>query len=278
MPELPEVETIRRGLEKLVRGRTIQDVRILDPFVLTGFTPSGRPRRSVSSASFRKSVVGKKIVRIVRRGKYLVLEFPDRSAVVIHLRMTGRLLVRAPEGGERAVFELDSGPELCFSDTRRFGEIVFSKQWEKEPGIADLGPEPLEGRFDAAVLKERFGSRSTAVHSALLNQKLIAGLGNIYVTEALFKSKISPFRAAGRIGPDRLEALAGAIRSVLEQSIDNGGYSMWTYVDALGRKGRSQMFTVCYGKDGLPCSVCRTPLKRAVLTGRGTAYCPRCQK
>ena len=278
MPELPEVETIRRGLEKLVLGRVIRSVRILDPYVLTGFQPSGRPRRKVFPKSFSDSVVGKRIERILRRGKYLILEFPDRTAVVVHLRMTGRLLVREPEGRERAVFELDSGPPLCFSDTRRFGEIVFSEDWAEEPGLRDLGPEPLNGSLTAELLKDRFGGRKTPVHSALLNQKLIAGLGNIYVTEALFKSGISPFRLAGRISAPRLEALAGAIRSVLEQSIANGGYSMWTYVDALGQKGRSQLFTVCYGKEGEPCVSCGGTLRRAVLTGRGTVYCPRCQK
>jgi formamidopyrimidine-DNA glycosylase len=192
--------------------------------------------------------------------------------------MTGQLLIRSPMGNERAVFGFEGGPMICFVDRRRFGEVQYSRNWQQESRIAALGPEPLNGSLIPKNLKKIFRGRSASIHSMLLNQNIVAGLGNIYVTEALFRSRICPSKPAGEISLKELETLVQSIRKVLEDSIQNRGYSMTTYVDVLGKKGRSQMFTVCYGKEGKPCSFCGAPLKRKVITERGVVYCPRCQK
>lgn len=278
MPELPEVETIRRDLKKILTGRTIQTVEVQDSTVLTGFLPDGRPRRKIDPQSFQAQVVGKKISGFNRRGKYLVMEFTDRTSLIFHLRMTGRILVKEPAGNERLRIRFDSGFPLCFSDHRRFGEVVYSEDWKQAPGLKDLGIEPLNGSLTARFLQEIFKGRKAAVHALLLNQKLISGIGNIYATEALFKARIHPAHPASRISIERLESLVVSIREVLEQSIKNRGYSMSTYVDALGRSGKSQLFTSAYGKEGLPCVVCKALLRRSVLSGRSVFFCSKCQK
>ncbi len=278
MPELPEVETIRRDLSDLLTGKSIQKIEVPDPTVLTGIGPGGKPRWKVVPAQFERNVIGKKIARFDRRGKYLVMEFEDLTSIIFHLRMTGQLRVEDPSGRERLVLAFDRGVQLCFRDTRRFGEARYSAEWKAEKDILALGIEPLDGKMTAGDLRNFFRNRTAPIHSLLLNQSLIAGLGNIYVTEALFRARILPFRQAGRISENRLEALALNIRKVLEESVRNRGYSMKNYVDALGRKGRSQLFTLAYGKDGQPCRFCKEPLRRKSLSGRGVVYCAQCQK
>ena len=206
------------------------------------------------------------------------MELKDETAVIFHLRMTGQLRLQSPSKQDRAAFLMDDDSHLCFLDRRRFGEMFYSNHWWDEPIFQALGPEPLNGRMNGETLKGILRGRSAPIHSILLNQKIISGLGNIYVTESLFHAGISPSRAAGRIPIEKLEGLCKAMKEVLEKSILNRGYSMHTYVDALGRKGRSQMFTVVYGKDEQPCIACGVTLKRKVITGRGVVYCPKCQK
>ncbi len=278
MPELPEVETIRRDLETALLGKTIQTVEIKDPAALTGIGPSGRPRFKVTPEDFRNHTAGKTIARVHRRGKYLVVEFADASALIFHLRMTGQLLLNPPQYRDRAAFTFSDGTKLYYADRRRFGEVIWSAVWREEPCIKSLGVEPLNGKFSAGLLQSFFRGRTAPVHSILLNQKLVSGLGNIYATEALFLSGIRPTKPCGKIKPEKLESLAVSIREVLRKSVEHRGYSMNTYVDAMGKKGRSQLFSLVYGKEGLPCTRCESLLRRKVIGGRGVVYCSRGQR
>lgn len=278
MPELPEVETIRRDLQKFLTHKIIQEVKVWDPTALTGISPNGKPFRKITVAQFKENVIGKEIRDFFRKGKYLIMEFRNGDALMIHLRMTGQLLIQEPTGRERVIFFFNQGKPLCFIDRRRFGEIVYSINWKEESAIRNLGVEPLNGAFSASFLKQAFRHLKCAVHSALLNQKIVSGLGNIYATEALFEAGIKPTRSAGRISLAQLEKLAQAIRKVLRKAILRRGYSLATYVDVLGKKGRSQLFSMAYGKEGMPCPRCKSLMMRTVLSSRGVVYCPTCQK
>lgn len=277
MPELPEVETILRDLSKRTVDRKINEVFVQDPTVLTGHLREGRTSRTISVSRFEKSMRGKGISKFHRRGKYLIMDFSDQTSLIFHLRMTGQLLVSPPNGKERLTLTLDDGTTLCFRDTRRFGEIVFSRDWQNEKTIRSLGLEPLHDKLSASLLQNLFRNRRASIHSLLLNQKIICGLGNIYATEALFLSRILPSKPAGTVSREKCENLASSIRKILKASIRNRGYSMSTYVDALGRKGRSQLYSAAYGKKGKPCISCGSPLRKEVLAGRGVVYCGRCQ-
>lgn len=277
MPELPEVETIKTDLRSLLTKKTIQNILIHDPAVLTGFSPQGRPRRKVSIDQFKSNTIGKKIANFERRGKYLIMEFNDHSSIVFHLRMTGQLLMRESCVKARAIFQFDSKKLLSFIDRRRFGEMLYSKDWRSEDFVLSLGTEPLNGAFTAQYLKEQFWARTAPIHSLLLNQKIIAGIGNIYAAEALFQSRISPSKQAGKLTLVKLKTLVREVRKVLQKSIKNRGYSMNTYVDALGKKGKSQLFTSVYGKEGMPCPSCNHKLLKKSISGRGVVYCIRCQ-
>jgi len=279
VPELPEVETIRRDLEKLLTGKIISAVRINDPMVITGISPKGTPRRKVNVQDFINNISGKEIKSFLRRGKYLIMDFTGNGALIFHLRMTGQLLIGQKNGMERIQFFFKGDPvlKLSFFDRRRFGEVLYSHDWKKELPITALGVEPLNGKLDGALLKEKFRGRSASIHSMLLSQYVIAGLGNIYATEALFSAGIRPGKAAGRISLLKCDHLCSKIKKILQDSIDHRGYSMSTYVDAMGRKGETQKFTSVYGKEGKPCPLCSAPLKRTVLSARGVVYCAHCQ-
>lgn len=277
MPELPEVETLRRDLEPVLLNRTIRSIEVQDAKALTGIGPRGEPRRDVTAAHFKESVLGRKVGALKRRGKYLIIEFIDKTAVIIHLRMTGQLLLQAPPLW-RVRFSFDEGFDLYFADRRRFGEVTFCEDWEKDPSLRLLGIEPANGNLSGEYLKKVFQGRKAPIHSILLSQKLVSGLGNIYVTEALYKAGLRPRKACGRIPLEKLSRLARSISEVLKNSIENRGYSMNTYVDALGKKGRSQLFSLAYGKGGSPCPRCETIFKRVVISGRGVVFCPTCQK
>ena len=277
MPELPEVETLRRDLETTLLRRTILSLEVTDASVLTGIGPNGRARRNVRPRQFEESVVSKTIRRFDRRGKYLAMEFSDGSALIFHLRMTGQLLLSPPAYPERIRFDFDRGKRLYFTDRRRFGEVVFSEDWKSLPEISSLGVEPANGAFCGEYLKTAFRGRSAPIHSILLSQKHVSGLGNIYATEALFDAGLRPTRACGKIPLAKLSELSHSIRRVIAESIGHRGYSMSTYVDAMGEKGRSQMFSKAYGKDGLPCPRCGAVFKRTVIAGRGVVFCSKCQ-
>lgn len=275
MPELPEVETVARGLDQRVAGDTIESVWL-------GSKPE--PLKS-PAAEIEAALQSRTITRVRRVGKHIVfdLETPARhkrpsptaaSQWIVHLGMTGSLRVSSPEQEiekhTHAILKLSSGRELRFIDPRRFGRLSVIEKFEA-PGL-----EPLQVSFeDFAGL---FRGRKTPIKSALLNQKLLSGVGNIYADEALFRASIRPRRRAASLTRDELKRLYAALKKVLKEAIRLGGSSVSDYVDADGEEGFFQLKHRVYGREGKPCLVCKTPIKRTVIAGRSSHYCPHCQK
>lgn len=273
MPELPEVETIRRQLEPMLRGTTIIDA---DAHWSDKFTPA-------------LDAVGTSILAIGRRGKYLVFELDDGNELLAHLGMTGAFhIVDAPPSGQpgcdqhgahvRAVWALDDGRQLVFRDTRRFGRlrVVKAGEYKDIPTLHTMGPEPLSDEFTGASLHGAIKGRTRAIKTQLLSQRPVSGVGNIYADEALFLAGIDP--RATRIGRDRCERLAEQIKQVLQAGIDNGGTTLRDYVNAEGDAGTNQHELVAYGRGGEPCVECSAPLRSIVLDARTTTFCTRCQR
>jgi len=303
MPELPEVETIANGVDARVRGRTISSVWL-------GSKPE--PFRS-THAELVKALTGSTIERVRRVGKHIVVDLtrksgttprrsktagqpakPWRGQWLVHLGMTGRLLVcQADEPTPKhthAILQLDDDREVRFVDPRRFGRLsvlelsaeTAPKPDKREQGIDSTnagfvgpGQEPLDISADA--FRALFRGRKTPIKSALLNQKLLHGVGNIYADESLFRAGIRPRRQAGRLTANELERLRVAIQSVLREAITLGGSSVSDYVDASGEKGFFQLEHKVYLRTGEPCLVCGTPIRRILVAGRGTHFCPHCQ-
>lgn len=271
VPELPEVETIRRDLEPLVVGRTVTGVCI-DP--ATAPLLVGVPVEAV-----RASLGGRRFERIERRGKYLLFALDDGSWFIVHLRMTGRLVWRphdAPaEPYERARILLDDGHDLRWSDLRKFGTWRVAR----DPGeaVAPLGPEPLDRAFTVAYLRDALGGRTAPVKAVLLDQRRVAGLGNIYVDEALFLAGVRPCTQARLLTPKAVARLHHAIRQVIAQGIEHRGASFRDYVDGQGNEGRQHMYVQVFRRGGKPCYRCGTTVVHTVVAGRGTHYCPKCQ-
>lgn len=272
MPELPEVETIANGVHRRIHGDTIRSA---------WFSAFRQPFKTPPDA-MASALAGHRIARVRRVGKHIVFDLADaRSRKVhphpaqwlVHLGMTGRLLVSAPESPlaphTHAVLELASGRQLRFVDPRRFGRLALVHDFSG-PGHEPLTISP--GDFAAL-----FRGRKLAIKAALLNQSLLQGVGNIYADESLFRARIRPTRPAGRLTRPRLDRLRLALRSVLRAAIRAGGSSVSDYVDADGSEGFFQIQHCVYGREGEPCRVCRTPIRRIVLAGRGTHFCPRCQ-
>lgn len=279
MPELPEVETIRRDLISLIVGKNISDVLVRDRRVLEGFGPRGGPRRSLRVNEFVRTLVGRMVGNVFRRGKYLIIDLGPGLSLLAHLRMTGRLVFGALAPEARAVFCFEGTPSvLNFSDTRRFGELWLSADWRKDPGIAALGPEPLEPSLDVDVWGRDLRRSSAMMQAALLDQKRMAGLGNIYVTEALFLSGIRPTRRAHSVRATEIPTLVTHIRQVLEEGLAHRGVSFRDYRDARGERGQARERLLVYGKAGSPCPRCGTIFRGVKVSGRGTVYCPKCQK
>jgi formamidopyrimidine-DNA glycosylase len=283
MPELPEVETIARGLARGVTGDVIESVWL-------GSKPE--PLKS-PAAEIVATVESKRIAGVRRVGKHIVfdLESGGRASSpvsrksrqksskghgqwIVHLGMTGRMLVCKPdqpiEKHTHAVAKLASGRELRFVDPRRFGRLSVAHGFEVE------GSEPLEVELDRFV--ELFRGRKTPIKSALLNQKLLRGVGNIYADESLFRAGVRPRRRAASLTQKELSCLFAGIQEVLKEAIALGGSSVSDYVDADGEEGFFQLQHRVYGREGEPCLVCKTPIKRIVIAGRSSHYCPRCQK
>ncbi len=270
MPELPEVETIARGLAKRLSGDVIESVWL-------GSKPE--PFKS-PAAEIASALQGKRISTVRRAGKHIVFDLESGRGTaapaqwIVHLGMTGSLLVRAPglelEKHTHAVLQLASGRELRFVDPRRFGRLSVIEKFEAP------GAEPLQATFDdfAAL----FHKRKTPIKSALLNQNLLSGVGNIYADEALFRAGIRPRRRASTLTHDELRRLHNALKRVLREAIRLGGSSVSDYVDADGEEGFFQLKHRVYGREGEGCRVCKTPIKRIVIAGRSSHYCPRCQK
>lgn len=269
MPELPEVETIKRQLNSKLAGLTIKSVVILK---------SGREKPEGNK--FIKVLTGKKIKSIDRRAKLIVWKFVDGSALVTHLKMTGRLIVvdenYKPQKHDRIIFEI--GPQhLVWSDIRQFGHMNYLTSNELNATYDKLGPEPLE--IKPQQIAELFKKPKTRkVKVALLDQSTLAGVGNIYADEALFRAQIKPMRRLGQITAKERLALAKAIQEILKQAIKLKGTSSQDYVDANGEQGKFEKMLNVYGRKNLPCKICGTPIVRTVVAQRGTHYCSKCQK
>jgi formamidopyrimidine-DNA glycosylase len=271
MPELPEVETIRRDLESRVVGRRITRVHI---------PPDRVPVvKGMEEAAFREGVAGARIEAVSRRGKYLLLALGGGASLVIHLRMTGALLHRRPEAPPdpylRAVLSLDDGSELRFSDLRKFGGLWLAD--DPAAVLPRLGPEPLDDGFSPGYLAGALAGRRAPVKSVLLDQGCLAGVGNIYADEALFAAGIDPRGRAADLPPAAVRRLHAAVRGVLLRGIESRGASFRDYIDADGREGNMQMHVRVFRRTGKPCYACATPIERVKVGGRATHFCPRCQ-
>jgi formamidopyrimidine-DNA glycosylase len=279
MPELPEVETVANSVDARVRGQRIESVwlsRYREPF-------------KTSRAEMEEALAVLRIERVRREGKHIVFDLSGggagkgtrrtRAQWVVHLGMTGRLLVSAPEipapKHTHAALSLSGGNELRFVDARRFGRLAFYPMEEAGEGFRGPGREPLTISEDDFVAL--FRGRKLPIKAALLNQKLLHGVGNIYADEGLFRAGIRPTRAAGRLSRVRLLRLRAALQEVLRQAIALGGSSVSDYVDANGAEGFFQFEHRVYMRTGQPCIVCGKPVRRIMLAGRGTHYCGRCQ-
>jgi len=272
MPELPEVETTVRGLAKVLDGRRIVRVE-----------PRRADLRRAIPVDLGQRLTGARINSLGRRAKYGLIATDRGDTLIFHLGMSGRWRIDPEEIGkhDHLLIETDDGHRLSLNDPRRFGSLDLMPTAEVAawPPIAALGPEPLGGALDGRWLKQRFERRSAAIKLLLLDQRIVAGLGNIYVCEALFRARIDPRKAGGRIGQVRLNALAEAIPAVLEDAIAAGGSTLRDFAQPDGELGYfSKQFDV-YGREGEPCrGGCLGKIRRIVQAGRSTFFCPQCQR
>ena len=271
MPELPEVETVRRQLEPLIRGRRITDFELAPG--------AERLLRGAAQDAVRAQLRGRSFANVDRRGKYLGLRLDDDRCCVVHLRMTGSLHFRAPDAPDepftRAVFHLADGYQLRFVDIRKFGTIDVVD--EMADALPELGPEPLGNEFSVDALRDALKGRTIALKAALLDQRNIAGIGNIYADEALFIARLHPEVPAGALRPNERAALHDAIREVLEEGVAHGGASFRDYTDTAGEEGEQQYYVRVFRRTDQPCDECNTPIRRTIVAGRATHWCPKCQ-
>lgn len=274
MPELPEVETIKNTLAPLICGDTVIKAHILHTDVI----------KYPDVAAFAENIKGQTIASLGRRGKYLLFFFEQGGRLVVHLRMTGRMLFARPEQPllkhTHAVFDLASGAQLRFSDTRRFGCLWLLGPEEEDcyTGMSKLGPEPFGAGFDAAYLKRALGKRKVNIKQGLLDQRMIAGLGNIYVDESLFTASIAPTRPAASLTDKEWKNLTAAIVCVLRESITHNGTTFSDYLDGRGQKGDNMSYLKVYKREGQPCFRCGNPIHRIKVAGRSSFFCSECQK
>ena len=283
MPELPEVETVRRGLAPAMEGVVIARAQVNRPDLRWPFPPGMADR-----------LTGARVRRLRRRSKYILADLDRGETLLIHLGMSGRMTVSGdplgvfaqrravPVKHDHVVIEMENGTRIAFNDPRRFGmmDLMATETAESHRLLAGLGPEPLGNAFHETHLIGAFRGRNTPVKSALLDQRIVAGLGNIYVCESLFRAGIDPRRKAGRIAPARVAALVPVIRQVLAEAIEAGGSSLRDFRQADGNLGYFQHSFDVYGREGL---ACRTPgcsglIRRIVQSGRSSFVCPRCQR
>jgi formamidopyrimidine-DNA glycosylase len=289
MPELPEVETVRLGLQPVLEGH-----------ILTEVVTRRGDLRVPFPKDFAGRTKGRKVTALRRRAKYILADLDSGESLVIHLGMSGRMCVyaegkqrrignyvydKAPEGAgagkhDHVVFETDAPARIIFNDHRRFGlmTLVDTQLLEEDKLFKGMGIEPLSRGFNKSYLAKVLDGKKTPIKSALLDQRLIAGLGNIYVCEALFRAGISPKRLAGSIKPDRMPPLVEAIKKVLKDAIAAGGSTLRDHAQATGDPGNFQHHFLVYGREGKPCKLgCKGTVKRIVQAGRSTFYCPKCQ-
>lgn len=276
MPELPEVETVRLGLAPVLEGRRLIRAEARRADLRWPFPPD-----------FRQALTGQRVVRLSRRAKYLLMHLESGRILIVHLGMSGSFRVHehtppAPAKHDHVVFETDVGATLYFHDPRRFGamDLTDEASLAAHPLIRGLGPEPLDDAFDAAVLAARLKGRNTSIKAALMDQGTVAGLGNIYVCEALFRAGLSPKRTARTVQGGRAEKLAAAIKAVLAEAIRSGGSSLRDHMQVNGELGYFQHAFAVYGREGEPCPGCDCAgaVKRIVQGGRSTFYCATRQR
>jgi formamidopyrimidine-DNA glycosylase len=283
MPELPEVETVRRGLLPVMEGRLIAQAAVNRPDLRWPF-PVGMADR----------LTGKRVLALRRRSKYILADLDSGETLIIHLGMSGRMLVSgailgdfhhdhpAPAKHDHVVLDMEGGGRVTFNDARRFGsmDLIATDRAETHPLLTSLGPEPLGNAFSGPYLVERLKSRNTPIKSALLDQGVVAGLGNIYVCEVLFRARINPARKAGQIAAVRVAGLVPIIRDVLAEAIGAGGSSLRDYRQTDGELGYFQHAFQVYGRESEPCVTpgCKSSIARIVQSGRSSFYCPTCQR
>lgn len=283
MPELPEVETVLRGLAPVLEGRTIIKAKVNRPDLRWPFPENMAGRIS-----------GQKISKLWRRSKYILADLSSGESLLVHLGMSGRILISgdplgtfvhdhpAAQKHDHVVFDIDNGARVTFNDPRRFGamDLLSTDGADHHPLLRDIGPEPLSNAFNETYLIERLKGKKSAIKSVLLDQKIVAGLGNIYVCEALYRAGISPKRLAGKTAQKRLAALVPIIRQVLDEAINAGGSSLRDFRQADGELGYFQHSFNVYGREGLHCLTdgCDHAVQRIVQSGRSSFYCKNCQK
>jgi len=272
MPELPEVETTRRGVEPHVGGKTIREVIVRHRGL----------RLPVSDTL--DAVVGDRIFSVRRRAKYLVFDLKERGSLLVHLGMSGSLRLADPSSDfkkhDHIALTLSSGKQLRFHDPRRFGIFLHLAEGDplEHPLLRGLGPEPLEEAFSVETLMKAFATRSIAIKVAIMDPKVVVGVGNIYASEALFRAGIRPATEAAKVTKPRLAKLAAAIKQVLTESIEQGGTTLRDFINSDGEPGYFSQRLMVYERKGEPCRVCGTPILQAVMGQRSTYWCPKCQR
>ncbi|MGI3209480.1 bifunctional DNA-formamidopyrimidine glycosylase/DNA-(apurinic or apyrimidinic site) lyase [Roseovarius tibetensis] len=283
MPELPEVETVRRGLVPVMEGAMIAQAVVNRPDLRWPFPPD-----------MARRLTGQRIMTLRRRSKYILADLDSDETLLIHLGMSGRMLISgngighyvhthpAPEKHDHVVLDMENGARITFNDPRRFGamDLMPTGSADAHPLLAKLGPEPLGNGFHAPYLAAAIAGRSSPIKSVLLDQRIVAGLGNIYVCETLFRAGISPRRRARNISAQRAGGLVPIIRAVLDDAIAAGGSSLRDFRQATGDLGYFQHAFDVYGREGAPCRTrdCAAKIARVVQSGRSSFYCPRCQR
>ncbi len=277
MPELPEVETVVRGLAQALTGKRLERLELRRPDL-----------RSAIPADLAHRLEGRRVERFARRAKYILMYMEGGGVMIAHLGMSGRLIIALPgmapprEKHDHAIFDFEGGIELRFNDARRFGLLDYAdaQHLADHPRFRDLGPEPLGNDFNGPALAQALKGKKTTIKAALLDQRVVAGLGNIYACEALFGAGLSPRRLAGTVQGGRAERLTTAIRDVLTRAVAAGGSSLRDYVQASGELGYFQHHWAVYGKEGEKCPGCdcRSAIRRIVQGGRSTFYCAKRQR
>ena len=270
MPELPEVETTRRGVEPHVGGKIIREVIVR--------------HRGLPVSETLDAIVGDRIFAVRRRAKYLVFDLTERGSLLVHLGMSGSLRISDPSSDfkkhDHIALTLSSGKQLRFHDPRRFGIFLHLTEGDpmEHPLLKGLGPEPLEESFSVATLTKAFATRSIAIKVAIMDPKVVVGVGNIYASEALFRAGIRPATEASKVTKPRLAKLTAAIKQVLTDSIEQGGTTLRDFINSDGEPGYFSQRLMVYERKGEPCRVCGTMIEHAVMGQRSTYWCPKCQR
>ncbi len=280
MPELPEVETVRRGLQPVMEGKTILFADVRRPDLRWPFPENMAGR-----------LTQQRVMQLRRRSKYILADLSSGETLLIHLGMSGRMLIsglgpddpaRPAQKHDHVIFDMENGARVVFNDARRFGsmDLCATDQLNSHRLLKNLGPEPLGNAFHGDYLQQRLAARNTPIKTALLDQRVVAGLGNIYVCEVLHRAGLSPLRKAGQIAGAQIRALVPIVRTVLSEAIDSGGSSLRDYRQTDGELGYFQHSFRVYGCAGKPCHTegCKGKIARITQSGRSTFYCPQCQR